>query len=53
MLRSIKQYGLIIFDNNVVMTTEKMYYAEMIPTGNDMRLCKNAKKVDFLKELGF
>ena len=53
LLASIKDYGLIIFDNNVVMTTEKMYYAEMIPIGNDMQLCKNSKKVEFLKKLGF
>ena len=52
-LKSIKQYGLFIFDNNVVMTTEKTYYAEMMPVDKDMHLCKNSKKIEFLSNLGF
>ena len=50
---SIQSYGLVIFDNNLIMTSEKIYYGEMIATADDMQLCKNSKKVDFLTQVGF
>lgn len=44
---------MLIFEGNVIMTTEKIYYEEMIAINDDIIQCKTSKKVEFLDKLGF
>jgi hypothetical protein len=44
---------LLIFEKNILVTSDKVYYYELIPAPNDITLYKSAKKVQFLDELGY
>lgn len=45
---------LLIFEKNILVTSDRVYYYELIPApAGDISLYKSAKKVQFLDELGY
>lgn len=45
---------LLIFEKNILVTSEKIYYYELISsTADDITVFRNLKKIQFLDELGY
>lgn len=45
---------ILIFEKNILVTSDKVYYYELISTSNDdIAIYKSAKKLQFLEELGY
>jgi hypothetical protein len=45
---------ILIFEKNILVTSEKTYYYELISgSQEDITIYKNAKKIQFLDELGY
>lgn len=45
---------ILIFEKNILVTSDKVYYYELISTANDdIAIYKSAKKLQFLEELGY
>ena len=44
---------IAIFEKNILITSEKNYYYELVSSQNDVTLFKSIKKMQFLEELGY
>lgn len=40
---------IYIFEKNILITADKVYYYELIQSNNDISIYKNSKKVTFLE----
>ena len=54
MLKSVTDNQLYIFEKNILVTSEKIYYYELIvSTTDDVTVFRNTKKIQFLEEIGY
>lgn len=52
-LYSVTNHAILIFENNLLMSADKIYYTELVTGLGDIQQCKNTKKVEFLSNVGF
>jgi len=53
-LKSVTGNQLYIFEKNILVTSEKIYYYELIvSTTDDVTVFRNTKKIQFLEEIGY
>jgi len=53
-LKSVTDNQLYIFEKNILVTSEKIYYYELIvSTTDDVTVFRNTKKIQFLEEIGY
>ena len=54
MLKSVTDNQLYIFEKNILVTSEKIYYYELIVSNtDDVTVFRNTKKIQFLEEIGY
>ena len=49
----VERHAVFVFENNLIMSGERVYYTELIAGINDINQCKNIKKIEFLSGVGF
>jgi len=53
-LKSVTDNQLYIFEKNILVTSEKIYYYELIVSNtDDVTVFRNTKKIQFLEEIGY
>jgi hypothetical protein len=52
-LNAVSLNRILIFEKNILVTSDKVYYYELISANNDINIYKSAKKLQFLDEIGY